>query len=489
MVVTGEGGTGKSVLIDAITETFAYHGQESALAKCAPCAIAATHVGGCTIHMWAGLGITWPNSICNCSKRIELRRKKNILGKRCLIIDEMSMLHTTLLIDVARVVAHVKKMGDEGDEHLPFAGMHVILMGDFHQFPPIARANTALYSLSQTNNPDVLQGRDLYKRFTTVVRLHLQIRIQDHTWINILSRLRVGQCTDDDIRIIRSLILNRPECPKTDFDSLPWSEATLITTRHTVREAWNAACLKRHCKATGNIRYVVSSEDYVNGTSEELSNDVRHCVAGMKEQDTRKLSDRIEIAIGMRAILFNLSTEAEIANGTRGTIRDIVLDPREEVPHIDEDEVCTIRLKYPPALILFEPDGGCPVSSAFRDGRDHRPFLVPKGQIPITPSSVTFTVILKNGTKISISRTQYALTGGSSLTDIKSQGQTMGPIIIDLRDPPTGKISPFSAYIALSRSRGRDTIRLLSDFDDKLFKTHPSADLAIEMQRLETLAL
>ena len=113
MVVTGEGGTGKSVLIDAITETFTYHGQESALAKCAPCAIAATHVGGCTIHMWAGLGINRPKSICNCSKRIELCQKKNILGKRCLIVDEMSMLHTTLLTDVARVVAYVKKNGQQ----------------------------------------------------------------------------------------------------------------------------------------------------------------------------------------------------------------------------------------------------------------------------------------------------------------------------------------------------------------------------------------
>ena len=64
----------------------------------------------------------------------------------------------------------------------------------------------------------------------------------------------------------------------------------------------------------------------------------------------------------------------------------------------------------------------------------------------------------------------------------------MAPIIIDLQDTPTGKFSPFSAY-ALSRSHGRDTIRLLSDFDDKLFKTHPSADLAIEMQRFEALAL
>jgi len=33
-----------------------------------------------------------------------------------------------------------------------------------------------------------------------------------------------------------------------------------------------------------------------------------------------------------------------------------------------------------------------------------------------------------------------------------------------------------------------ETIRLLSDFDDTLFRTHPNADLEAEMQRLSILA-
>jgi ATP-dependent exoDNAse (exonuclease V) alpha subunit len=200
-------------------------------------------------------------------------------------------------------------------------------------------------------------------------------------------------------------------------------------------------------------------------------------------------TDRIEMATGMKAmIVFNLSTEADIANGTRGTIRDIILDPREEKPKVNKDDL-TVHLKHPPALIIFEPEGGSDVSSIFTDKRDSCAFTVPDGHIPITPSSITFGIVLNDGTKISISRSQYALTGGYAFTDIKAQGQTMGTVLIDLRDTPTGKISPFSAYVALSRSRGRDTIRLLSDFDDKLFKTHPNADLAIEMQRLESLAM
>jgi len=184
-------------------------------------------------------------------------------------------------------------------------------------------------------------------------------------------------------------------------------------------------------------------------------------------------------------ICFNLSTEADIANSTRGTVRDIILDPREEVLEVNDDD--SVKLKYPPAMILFEPDGGSQIS-AFVDRRTSHSITIPNGQIPITPYTVTFGITLNDGSKFTISRTQYAVTGGYAFTDIKAQGQTMGPILIDLRTPPTGQISPFSAYVALSRSRGRDTIHLLTDFDEKLFKTHPNTDLAIEMERLEILA-
>ena len=488
IIVTGQGGTGKSVLIKAITETFAYHRQESRLAKCAPSGIAAIHIGGSTIHHWAGLGIQRLKNLASSSKTIAARRNHNIVGKHCLIIDEMSMIHDTLFTDIAKVIAHVKKAANEGDERLPFSGMHVILMGNFHQFPPVGRTNCSLYSLTPTANMDAIYACTLYKQFEKVVCLQEQIRIQDPVWLDILSRLRVGDCTEDDIRIVKTLILNQQECPKTDFGCLPWSEAILITTRHAVREAWNAAFLDCHCKKTGNIKFIVSSEDQLNGgVLRTIPGHVRHHIAKMREKDTGKLPDRIEIAIGMKVMIcFNLSAGADLADGTRGTVKDIFLDPREEA--LQMDEVRSIKLKYPPAMILFEPDGGSKMSAAFVDQRRSHSITIPDGQIPITPYTVIFCVTLADGSKHLITRTQYGMTGGYAFTDIKSQGQMMGPILIDLRAPPTGQISPFSAYVALSRSRGRDNICLLTDFDNKLFTTHPDADLAIEMERLEALA-
>ncbi|KAI9444421.1 hypothetical protein BJY52DRAFT_1128199, partial [Lactarius psammicola] len=74
-----------------------------------------------------------------------------------------------------------------------------------------------------------------------------------------------------------------------------------------------------------------------------------------------------------------------------------------------------------------------------------------------------------------------------AFTDYKSQGQTMENVLVDIARPSSGGFSPFNAYVALSRSRGRDTIRLLRDFDDRLFTVHPSEALRQEDDRLTSL--
>ncbi|OAX35102.1 hypothetical protein K503DRAFT_773848, partial [Rhizopogon vinicolor AM-OR11-026] len=57
--------------------------------------------------------------------------------------------------------------------------------------------------------------------------------------------------------------------------------------------------------------------------------------------------------------------------------------------------------------------------------------------------------------------------------------------IIDIGIPPTGGLTPFNVYVALSRSRGQDNIRLLRDFDEKrLLMMHPCEYLRIEDERL-----
>ena len=111
---------------------------------------------------------------------------------------------------------------------------------------------------------------------------------------------------------------------------------------------------------------------------------------------------------------------------------------------------------------------------------------IPDGVIPISPSMVRFSVDV-NGEKVKLERHQLAIVPGYAFTDYKAQGQTMECVIVDISKPPSGSLLPFGVYVALSRSRGWKTIRILRDFDPALFMHHPSEDLRDKMVRLEYL--
>ena len=60
-------------------------------------------------------------------------------------------------------------------------------------------------------------------------------------------------------------------------------------------------------------------------------------------------------------------------------------------------------------------------------------------------------------------------------------------MIVDIAKPPTGKLSLFNLYVALSRSSGRSTIQILRDFDEGMFKSPHDEFLLQEDARLEQL--
>ncbi|KAF8195698.1 hypothetical protein K438DRAFT_1586944 [Mycena galopus ATCC 62051] len=46
--------------------------------------------------------------------------------------------------------------------------------------------------------------------------------------------------------------------------------------------------------------------------------------------------------------------------------------------------------------------------------------------------------------------------GAYAFTDYRSQGQTIGHVLVDIASPPSGKLSLFNLYVALSRSSAED---------------------------------
>ena len=116
-----------------------------------------------------------------------------------------------------------------------------------------------------------------------------------------------------------------------------------------------------------------------------------------------------------------------------------------------------------------------------------------EGIILIEPISTSYKIKIytKEGKPLqrTIKSLQFPVTAAYAFTDYRSQGQTIRHVIIDIASPPTGTLSLFNLYVALSRSAGRHSIHLLRDFDDRIFKRESDQQLINEDARLAELDL
>ncbi len=130
--LTGEPGAGKTYTINTFVDYLRAHDVEPAIT--ASTGIAATHIGGMTIHSWSGIGIKTNLDKYDLDKIASSEYVcKRVRRTKVLIIDEISMLSTNML-DMINVVCREIKQNDE-----PFGGIQIILVGDFFQLPPIVR--------------------------------------------------------------------------------------------------------------------------------------------------------------------------------------------------------------------------------------------------------------------------------------------------------------------------------------------------------------
>jgi ATP-dependent DNA helicase PIF1 len=129
--LTGEPGAGKTYVLNQYIDWLI--SCDISVAITASTGIAATHIGGTTIHSWSGIGARDVldqyalDGIATNEKTVKRVKKANVL-----VIDEISMLDGRVLDMVETVCRTIKQKGEA------FGGMQVILVGDFFQLPPIA---------------------------------------------------------------------------------------------------------------------------------------------------------------------------------------------------------------------------------------------------------------------------------------------------------------------------------------------------------------
>ena len=135
-------------------------------------------------------------------------------------------------------------------------------------------------------------------------------------------------------------------------------------------------------------------------------------------------------------VMWNIFTDADLVNDTRGKIEHIILDPWED-PHMLTGR--KVSLKYTLIMMVFKPMNSVTINLAG----------LTEGLIPIFPTKSTFSITTPSSRRTTVTCRQLALMASYCFMHYCSQGQTIKYVVVDLGKVPNGTLSPFNAYVAL----------------------------------------
>lgn len=170
---TGSAGTGKSFLLKRIIAALP---PESTMAT-ASTGVAACHIGGVTLHQFAGIGM----GTASLEKCYQLASRPAAAGvwrrTKHLVIDEISMVDGAFF-DRIEAVARKIRRNDK-----PFGGIQLILCGDFLQLPPVSKGTETRFCFQSQ------AWKDCVKHTFELEKVHRQ---SDPVFISVLNSIRIG---------------------------------------------------------------------------------------------------------------------------------------------------------------------------------------------------------------------------------------------------------------------------------------------------------
>ena len=240
ILLTGPAGSGKSYLLNQYINWARHHRRKVAVT--ATTGLAAAHLGGQTLHSWAGIGVnnTLPD---NYIYTMSDSRKAGILKTDVLIIDEVSMLHDYNLDMVDEAMRRIR----ERDE--PFGGLQVILCGDFFQLPPVGNGGRFVTQSKVWNDMDI-----------KVCYLEEQHRADDLRLQEVLNAMREGVLKQRHLKWLLSRMSIEPQ-----------GDVTKLYTTNVDVELVNSAKL---AELSGDTHYYLRTSKGTMEAIESLQNNV-----------------------------------------------------------------------------------------------------------------------------------------------------------------------------------------------------------------------
>ncbi|KAJ6437585.1 membrane protein [Purpureocillium lavendulum] len=468
--VGGEGGTGKSRIIEALVELFAQKGLANRLLITATSGTAAARINGITIHSACGFSKE-PTAGANSAKdldgvRLPIRAQRFVHGqsrmdwqeKDMLVIDEVSMLGARTLHAVNEQLCRLR--GSQKD----FGGIPIVLFcGDFHQFRPVQERSIVIPSAAVTWDVDNSFGAEqrhqhekahaLWKRFTTVVMLDEQMRAAgDPELQGLLKRIRQGVQDQADLDLLNS------RCYR-EGRRIPWESGITVVTPLN-RNRWNLnmeAALAFKMQQRSMIRIFISEHKWKEGlpTEEEAI-----MILNQGDDSAIPVPAIFMFVPGMPVVVnHNTHQGLKMTNGSGYMAVEVIVDKAYPGHRISADT--TIHFGPPAGIIL-----------ASETTQTLRFVGMPPGTILLTPMSVKIHCQRKRPWQQNdVSRKGLPCAAAFACTDYKVQGRTLERVALELRGTRTTNVDgravpahcdPYSLYVQLSRCRTLDGIMLVS---------------------------
>jgi hypothetical protein len=497
LFVGGEGGTGKSRVIAAVTELFACTAQSHRLLVTATSGTAAANINGITIHSACkfskdtsprtsrGGGPDGFTSSGSAALRVDGRTKMDWQEKYVLIVDEISMLGVRTLYAANEQLRRFRESSRD------FGGIPVVIFcGDFHQFRPVQERSILLPSSTipweedcgfgpeQRRQHDVAHA--LWRKFTTVVMLNEQVRAaNDPRLRELLMRIRQGVQDQSDVNYLNSTCYQEGR-------RIPWeSNITVVTPLN--RNRWNLnmeATLAFQGKQQALLRIFISEHKWKDG---EPTEEEALMMLGHGDDSAIPVPAVFMFVPGMPVVVNqNTHQGLKLVNGAIYTAIDVV--PDRGRPGYQINESTTLHLGPPAGIVL-----------ASETTRNFRFVGMPPGTILLTPISTRIECQRKRPWQHrDVSRRGLPCAAAFACTDYKVQARTLDRVALELRGTRTTSVGgqavpstcdPYSLYVQLSRCRSLDGVMLLSKARERDFVGNKVPEQMMQAeQRLEQLS-
>ena len=428
LFITGEGGTGKTLLIQHLVKSSTRRGRKIQVCAMTGCAALLLECNARTIHSWSGIRLG-KGEIEDIIESIVYNHvaRNAWRNTEVLIVDEISMMskRTFELLNV--VGKRLRKCYSK-----PFGGLQVIFVGDFFQLPPVCTNNA-----QEGEDMFCFETEDLLHTFPIENHIVLKtiFRQDDSVFRRILGNIRMGNVVTEDVNVLKKYI-NRTFNYEKYQGIIP---TKLYPTKNKVDNV-NREMFKQLKGDSYTFQFVTRTncDKYMDGSDKEIPSNVlskcrKNLTPKKMEFESAALVNNtpcvktLELKIGANVMCtVNLDLENGICNGSIGKVVDFIEDSK--------------RQTYLVPVVLFSNGHKVAMSTKYWQSEDYPTIAIG----------------------------QYPLCLAWAMTIHKIQGATLSMAEIDIG---RGIFECGQTYVALSRVKNLDGL-YLSNFEPKKIKTN-----------------